>query len=175
MNDSNKLSYDELFQINDELRHIIADLKKDNKELKQTINELRTYQQNMEKFTHRVYTPDKSYKDLEKKLDELTTNNASLVGIKAHLENKLAALEHSNELLDDMIVPLKDEIKDKKIQLESAYKASESQKDRIKALEMAVAALKSKIDYAIGYISATPYMRDKHPDEVKRWLFKEFE
>jgi chromosome segregation ATPase len=161
MNDYNKLSYDELVQINDELRHIIADLKKEKEEF--------------DKCTATVYSPNKSYKDLEKKLDELTTNNASLVGIKAHLENKLAALEHSNELLDDMITPLQNEVKDKKIQLESAYKSSESQKDRIKALEMVVAALKSKIDYAIGYISATPYMRDKHPDEVKRWLFKEFE
>lgn len=37
------------------------------------------------------------------------------------------------------------------------------------------ARLKTTIDYAIGYISATTHMRDKYPDEVKRWLFKEFE
>ena len=61
MSDQNKLTYDELFQINDELRHIIADLKKDNKELTLTINELRTYQQNMEKFTQKatVYDPNR--------------------------------------------------------------------------------------------------------------------
>jgi peptidoglycan hydrolase CwlO-like protein len=97
-----------------------------------------------------------------------------------NLESKLAQAEQLrqkdiDELWETRITPLQNEVKDKKIQLESAYKSSESQKDRIKALEMTVAALKSKIDYAIGYISATPYMRDKHPDEVKRWLFKEFE
>jgi chromosome segregation ATPase len=156
MNDLNKLTYDELFQINDELRHIIANLKKEKEEF--------------EKCTARVYAPDKSYKDLEKKLDELTTNNASLVGIKAHLENKLAALEHSNELLDDMITPLKDEIKDKKIQLESAYKASESQKDRIKELENVITNQNATIHMAAGYISSTPQFKNQHPMNVLKWL-----
>jgi chromosome segregation ATPase len=145
MNDYNKLSYDELFQINDELRHTIANLKKEKEEY--------------EKCTARVYSPNKSYKELEQKLAETEEKRQKDI----------------DELWETRITPLQNEVKDKKIQLESAYKSSESQKDRIKALEMSITALKSKIDYAIGYISATPYMRDKHPDEVKRWLFKEFE
>ena len=145
MNDYNKLSYDELFQINDELRYIIANLKKEKEEY--------------EKCTARVYSPNKSYKELEQKLAETEEKRQKDI----------------DELWETRITPLQNEVKDKKIQLESAYKSSESQKDRIKALEMSIAALKSKIDYAIGYISATPYMRGKHPDEVKRWLFKEFE
>jgi chromosome segregation ATPase len=145
MNDYNKLSYDELFQINDELRYIIANLKKEKEEY--------------EKCTARVYSPNKSYKELEQKLAETEEKRQKDI----------------DELWETRITPLQNEVKDKKIQLESAYKSSESQKDRIKALEMSITALKSKIDYAIGYISATPYMRDKHPDEVKRWLFKEFE
>jgi chromosome segregation ATPase len=142
---SKQLTYDELVQKNLELRQIITTLRNQREEY--------------EKCTARINPPNKSYKDLEDKLASLENTHQDKI----------------QELWDNHINPLQNEVKDRKIQLESAYKASESQKDRIKALEMVVAALKSKIDYAIGYISATPYMRDKHPDEVKRWLFKEFE
>ncbi len=54
MSDYNKLTYNELFQINDELRYTIANLKK----------QLEEY----EKCTARVYAPGKSYKELEEKL-----------------------------------------------------------------------------------------------------------
>jgi chromosome segregation ATPase len=145
MNDYNKLSYDELVHKNLELRQIITTLRNQREEY--------------EKCTARINPPNKSYKELEQKLAETEEKRQKDI----------------DELWETRITPLQNEVKDKKIQLESAYKSSESQKDRIKALEMAVAALKSKIDYAIGYISATPYMRDKNPDEVKRWLFKEFE
>jgi len=145
MNDYNKLSYDELVHKNLELRQIITTLRNQREEY--------------EKCTARINPPNKSYKELEQKLAETEEKRQKDI----------------DELWETRITPLQNEVKDKKIQLESAYKSSEYQKDRIEALEMTVAALKSKIDYAIGYISATPYMRDKHPDEVKRWLFKEFE
>jgi len=145
MIDYRLLTHDQLMQENFRLTQIIDDLKKEKEEF--------------DKCTARVYSPNKSYKELEQKLAETEEKRQKDI----------------DELWETRITPLQNEVKDKKIQLESAYKSSESQKDRIKALEMAVAALKSKIDYAIGYISATPYMRDKHPDEVKRWLFKEFE
>lgn len=145
MNDYNKLSYDELVQKNLELR--------------QMITALRNQREEYEKCAARINPPNKSYKELESKLAQAE-----------QLRQK-----DIDELWETRITPLQNEVKDKKIQLESAYKSSEYQKDRIEALEMTVAALKSKIDYAIGYISATPYMRDKNPDEVKRWLFKEFE
>lgn len=145
MIDYRLLTYDQLMQENFRLTQIIDDLKKEKEEF--------------DKCTARVNPPNKNYKELESKLAQAE-----------QLRQK-----DIDELWETRITPLQNEVKDKKIQLESAYKSSESQKDRIKALEMAVAVLKSKIDYAIGYISATPYMRDKHPDEIKRWLFKEFE
>ena len=145
MIDYRLLTHDQLMQENFRLTQIIDDLKKEKEEF--------------DKCTARVNPPNKNYKELESKLAQAE-----------QLRQK-----DIDELWETRITPLQNEVKDKKIQLESAYKSSESQKDRIKALEMAVAALKSKIDYAIGYISATPYMRDKNPDEVKRWLFKEFE
>lgn len=145
MIDYRLLTHDQLMQENFRLTQIIDDLKKEKEEFN--------------KCTARVNPPNKNYKELESKLAQAE-----------QLRQK-----DIDELWETRITPLQNEVKDKKIQLESAYKSIESQKDRIKALEIAVAVLKSKIDYAIGYISATPYMRDKHPDEVKRWLFKEFE
>jgi len=145
MIDYRLLTHDQLMQENFRLTQIIDDLKKEKEEF--------------DKCTARVNPPNKNYKELESKLAQAE-----------QLRQK-----DIDELWETRITPLQNEVKDKKIQLESAYKSSEYQKDRIEALEMTVAALKSKIDYAIGYISATPYMRDKHPDEVKRWLFKEFE
>jgi len=145
MIDYRLFTHDQLMQENFRLTQIIDDLKKEKEEF--------------DKCTARVNPPNKNYKELESKLAQAE-----------QLRQK-----DIDELWETRITPLQNEVKDKKIQLESAYKSSEYQKDRIEALEMTVAALKSKIDYAIGYISATPYMRDKHPDEVKRWLFKEFE
>ena len=145
MIDYRLLTHDQLMQENFRLTQIIDDLKKGKEEF--------------DKCTARVNPPNKNYKELESKLAQAE-----------QLRQK-----DIDELWETRITPLQNEVKDKKIQLESAYKSSEYQKDRIEALEMTVAALKSKIDYAIGYISATPYMRDKHPDQVKRWLFKEFE
>jgi len=60
MSDYNKLSYDELVQINEELRYKIADLKNFKKQ-----------QEEYNKCTARVYAPGKSYKELEEKLEKL--------------------------------------------------------------------------------------------------------
>ena len=154
MNDYNKLTYDELLQINDELRHIIADLKKDNKELTLTINELRTYQQNMEKFTSRVYAPNKSYKDLEEKL------------AKFEEEKK----QQINEILNTTIIPLQNQVKDKNIQLDTAYSIDQNNKNRIKDLERVIEKQNVAIHMAVGYISSMLQFANEHPINVKKWL-----
>lgn len=167
MNDYHLLTHDQLMRENERQRDLIAkletdkiDLAKRHIELEDSLIELRKYHKEVEGYAARVYDPNKStYKELEDKL--------------ALAENSKQA--EIDELYKTKIMPLQNEVKDRKIQLESAYKANESLKDRIKSLEMYAARLKTTIDYAIGYISATAYMRDKHPDEVKRWLFKEFE
>jgi hypothetical protein len=111
MIDYSLLTHDQLMKENFRLTQIIDGLKKEKEEY--------------EKCTSRINPPNKSYKELE---------------------NKLALAENSkqaeiDELYETKIGPLQNEAKDRKIQLESAYKTNESQKDRIKALEMSVAYL----------------------------------
>ena len=137
---SKQLSYDELLQKNLELR--------------QTITALRNQQEEYEKCTSRINPPNKSYKELE---------------------NKLALAENSkqaeiDELYETKIGPLQNEVKDRKIQLESAYKANESQKERIKELESIMANQNTMIHMAAGYISSTPQFRNQHPMNVLKWL-----
>jgi chromosome segregation ATPase len=135
-----QLTYDELLQKNLQLR--------------QTITVLRNQQEEYEKCTSRINPPNKTYKDLE---------------------NKLASLENIHqdkiqELWDNHINPLQNEVKDRKIQLESAYKANESQKDRIKELDSIIANQNTMIHMAAGYISSTPQFRNQHPMNVLKWL-----
>jgi chromosome segregation ATPase len=127
-----------------------------NLELKQIITTLRNQREEYEKCTARINPPNKTYKDLE---------------------NKLASLENIHqdkiqELWDNHINPLQNEVKDRKIQLESAYKANESQKERIKDLLTTINGLDTVISFAVGYISASQPHTDKHPMQVKEWLFK---
>jgi chromosome segregation ATPase len=142
MSDYNKLTYDELIHKNLELRQIITTL--------------RNQQEEYEKCTSRINPPNKTYKDLE---------------------NKLASLENIHqdkiqELWDNHINPLQNKLKDKDIQLEYSYKANESQKERIKDLLTTINGLDSVISFAVGYISASQPHTDKHPMQVKEWLFK---
>jgi predicted nucleic acid-binding Zn-ribbon protein len=146
MRDSNKLTYDELVQINDELRYIIADLKKEKAEF--------------EKCTARVYAPDQSYKDFEKKVDQLTEENLSLVEkITILEEEKKTAI---NRLVDSMSQANKElqELKNKyyKLQEDDLYL-----KKRIKDQD-------AIIHLAAGYISSTPQFSKEHPMNVLSWL-----
>jgi hypothetical protein len=140
MNDYNKLSYDELVKKNLELRQIIT--------------ALRNQREEYEKCTARINPPNKSYKELEQKLAETE-------------EKKQKDID---ELWETRITPLQNEVKDKKIQLESAYKANESQKDRIRELESIIANQNTIIHMAAGYISSTPQFRNQHPMNVLKWL-----
>lgn len=142
---SKQLTYDELLQKNLELR--------------QTITALRSQQEEYEKCTSRINPPNKSYKELE---------------------NKLALAENSkqaeiDELYETKIAPLQNEVKDKKIQLESAYKQDIRNMEEIGHLKKIIDRLNTIVDYAVGYISSCEQFRDKHPHDVKKWLFKEFE
>jgi DNA repair exonuclease SbcCD ATPase subunit len=142
MSDDIKLTYDELLQKNLQLR--------------QTITVLRNQQEEYEKCTSRINPPNKTYKDLENKL-------ASLESIH---QDKI------QELWDNHINPLQNNLKDKDIQLEYSYKANESQKERIKDLLTTINGLDTVISFAVGYISASQPHTDKHPMQVKEWLFR---
>lgn len=143
MSDYNKLSYDELVQINEELRYKIADLKNFKKQ-----------QEAYNKCTARVYAPDKSYKDLENKIEKFE-------------ETKKKEID---ELWTNTIVPLQNQVKDKNIQLDTAYNIDRSNKERIKELEGVITNQNTIIHMAAGYISSTPQFRNQHPMNVLKWL-----
>jgi hypothetical protein len=143
MSDYNKLSYDELVQINEELRYKIADLKNFKKQ-----------QEAYNKCTARVYAPDKSYKDLENKIEKFE-------------ETKKKEID---ELWTNTIVPLQNQVKDKNIQLDTAYNIDRSNKERIKELEGVITNQNTMIYMAAGYISSTSQFRNQHPMNVLKWL-----
>jgi hypothetical protein len=143
MSDYNKLSYDELVQINEELRYKIADLKNFKKQ-----------QEAYNKCTARVYAPDKSYKDLEQKLDNFEKEKKKEI----------------DELWNSTIIPLQNQVKDKNIQLDTAYNIDRSNKERIKELEGVISNQNTMIHMAAGYISSTPQFRNQHPMNVLKWL-----
>ena len=110
-----------------------------------------------EEGTFNVYSPNKStYKELEDKL--------------ALAENSKQA--EIDELYETKIGPLQNEIKDKKIQLESAYKQDIRNMEEIGHLKNHIENLKMTINYAAGYISSCEQFRDKYPNYVKDWLFQ---
>lgn len=140
MSDYNKLTYDELFQINDELRYTIANLKK----------QLEEY----EKCTARVYAPGRSYMELEEKLDKFE-------------EEKKKEID---ELWNSTIVPLQNQVKDKNTQLDNAFKSDLNNFQRIKDLEDVISNQNTMIHMAAGYISSTPQFSNQHPMNVLKWL-----
>ena len=75
-------------------------------------------------------------------------------------------------MYETKIAPLQNEIKDKKIQLESAYKQDIRNMEEIGHLKKIIDRLNTIVNYAAGYISACEQFRDKHPNDVKNWLFE---
>lgn len=131
-------------------------LEMNNRDLRIIITNLYNQLDEQNKYTARVYAPNKSYKDLEDKLALAENSKQSDI----------------DDLYETKIIPLQNEVKDKKIQLESAYKINERQKEQIKYLEIAAEKLGMLINYAVGYISSCEQFRDKNPDYVKNWLFE---
>lgn len=107
-------------------------------------------------FSVRTSPPTKTYKQLEEQL-ALAENS------------KQTAID---DLLETKVIPLNQQIVDLKQQLTTSYDVNQSQKNRIKDLEIVRDNLNRMIDFAVGYISATQPHTDKHPMEVKQWLFK---
>ena len=68
--------------------------------------------------------------------------------------------------------PLQNKVKDQHIQLESVYKRETRLTEEISHLKKVIENLGMLINYAVGYISACEQFRDKHPNDVKNWLFE---
>lgn len=135
----------------------ITELERKNKELENSVIEARKYYKELDKFVSTVYAPNKSaYRELEQKL-ALAENS------------KQTAID---DLLETKVIPLNQQIIDLKQQLTTSYDVNQGQKNRIRDLEIVRDNLNRIIDFAVGYISATQPHTDKHPMEIKRWLFK---
>ena len=133
-----------------------TDLAKRHIELEDSLAELRKYHKEVEGYTARVYAPNKSYKELEDKL-ALAENS------------KQTAID---DLYETQIIPLKNQVKDRDIQLESKYKQEIRHGEQIRSLKSTIDNLNTIINYAVGYISACEQFREYHPQYVKLWLFK---
>lgn len=178
INDYHLLTHDQLMRENERQRDLIAklevnnsdltnkiiklenektDLAKRHIELEDSLIELRKYHKDFEQFAATVYDPKKStYRELEEKLKNFEVDKNREI----------------NELYETKIAPLQNEIKDKKIQLESAYKQDIRNMEEIGHLKKIIDRLNTIINYAAGYISSCEQFRDKHPNNVKNWLFE---
>lgn len=151
------ISYGQLAQINLTLQKENDLLKQQNTELRNSLAELKEYYQSLDKFAATVYDPKKStYKELETKLAQAE-----------ELRKK-----DIDELWETRIIPLQNQVKDRDIQLESKYKQEIRQGEQIRSLKNTIENLGMLINYAVGYISACEQFRDKHPNDVKNWLFE---
>lgn len=142
----------------------ITDLEKENQslvkrhiELENSLIELRKYHKEFEQFAATVYDPKKStYKELETKVAQAE-----------ELRKK-----DIDELWETRITPLQNQVKDREIKMESMYKQQVSYTEEISHLKKVIENLGMLINYAVGYISACEQFRDKHPNDVKNWLFE---
>jgi chromosome segregation ATPase len=105
MSEFNKLTYDELIQINDELRYTIDNLKK----------QLTEY----EKCTARVYAPGKSYKELEEKLvnfeEEKQNEINRLIDTMAQANKEIQSLSQTNYNLKSTNINLEQTIEQQNV------------------------------------------------------------
>lgn len=133
------------------------DLAKRHIELENSLIELRKYHKEFEQFAATVYDPKKStYKELETKVAQAE-----------ELRKK-----DIDELWETRITPLQNQVKDREIKMESMYKKQVSYTEEISHLKKVIENLGMLINYAVGYISACEQFRDKHPNDVKNWLFE---
>ena len=99
------LTYDELVQINEELRYVIDNLKK----------QLAEY----EKCTARVYAPNKSYKELEEKLakfeEEKQNEINRLVDTMAQANKEIQSLSQTNYNLKSTNINLEQTIEQQNV------------------------------------------------------------
>lgn len=156
---NNLLTNDQLLQENNRLLDIIAKLEVNNIDLTKKVIKLENELNDYNKYTSRCSPPNKTYKQLEEQL-ALAENS------------KQTAID---DLLETKVIPLNQQIIDLKQQLTTSYDVNQGQKNRIRDLEIVRDNLNRMIDFAVGYISATQPHTDKHPMEIKQWLFKGLE
>lgn len=118
------------------------ELIEENKKLRQTISELKM----MKNFTHRVYPPNKSYKELEEKL--------------ANFEKEKK--QEIDRLIDTMAKANKE--------IQTCQQNNHNLKSKNIDLERVIEKQNVVITLAAGYISSCEQFRTQHPIQVKKWL-----
>lgn len=117
-----------------------------NKELRQIITDLRYKQDEYEKYTHTVYAPGKSYKELEEKLANLQAEKQKEI----------------DRLIDTMAQANKE--------IQSCRQDNYNLKSRNIDLERVIQKQNVILDLAAGYISTSKRFSSTHPMDVKKWL-----
>lgn len=133
------------------------DLAKRHIELENSLIELRKYHKEFEQFAATVYDPKKStYKELEQKVAQAETKRQKDI----------------DELWETRISPMQQKIEEyeKSLILTQTMRADDD--IRIRKLQTTIKDQQTIINYAVGYISACEQFRDKHPNDVKNWLFE---
>jgi chromosome segregation ATPase len=131
----------------------LQELRKQYSVLDSYLSALENKIKHYEKGTATVYAPNKlSYKDLELKLKNFETNKQKDI----------------DELCKTRITPLNKEVQELRADNHNLKSKNRNSENHIMMLDRL-------IDFAVGYISATQPHTDKHPMEVKKWLFEGFE
>lgn len=132
------------------------DLTKRHIELENSLIELRKYHKEFEQFAATVYDPKKStYKELETKLAQAE-----------ELRKK-----DIDELWETRINPMNKRIEEYENALRLVQSMSANDTIELKDLRNIIKDQQTIINYAAGYISACEQFRDKHPNDVVKWLF----
>lgn len=141
----------------DKLEKENQNLVKRHIELENSLIELRKYHKEFEQFAATVYDPNKpSYKQLEEKLTNLEIDKNREI----------------DELWAIKIKPLREKVEqyEKSLNLVQSMTINDSQ--HIRELQETIKDQQTIISYAAGYISTCEQFRDKHPNDVVKWLFE---
>ena len=141
------------YDYNDKEILFLQELRKQYSVLDSYLSALENKIKHYEKGTATVYSHNQpTYTDLELKVKNFETDKQKDI----------------DELLETKIIPLNKEVQELRADnynLKSKNRNSENH----------IMMLNRLIDFAVGYISATQPHTDKHPMEVKKWLFEGFE
>ena len=160
MSDFKNISVQELCKEYPYLDIYIHKLQKKISDLESSLTEIKKYYQELDKFAATVYDPNKpTYKQLEEKLTNLEIDKNREI----------------DELWATKIKPLREKVEQYEKSLDLVQSMTANDGIRIRELQQVIKDLNTRIDFAVGYISATQPHTDKHPMEVKRWLFEGFE
>ena len=148
------------------LYEVINESDKNNLDLRLTIDHLKNELEQNKKWTATVYTPNQpSYKDLELKLKNFETNK----------QKEIDELKRLNRSTEQRIAEYIEDKTSLNREIQQLKQSSLNLTNDVFDLRRKNKLLCSVIDFAVGYISATQPHTDKHPMEVKRWLFEGFE